>query len=243
MSKRRGVVWMFSITGSGMRSIREAGLLQELAMTIADVPHRVTRLDASCDYIEDAPRWLAALHRRLRKGSIVLGGSKVVRDSDMTAYISKNAQGQRTGTIYLGKPKAEIRVCAYDKQFERVDKGFPDPGELLRIEVRLRSQVGCSIFDAVNPERLYFHYAAPALVELPESVRPWVANGQGFELLPLQSQLTPYARLKSLISESVVVEQMLSLAQKDGAGGLESLFTLLRRKASGNPMSHIKVAA
>lgn len=228
-SKRRGLVWMFSVSGAAMRSIREAGLLTELAMLIHDVPHRVTRLDASCDYGIDAPPFLAGLHRRLRKGSLVMG-KKVVRDSDMTAYICKNEQGRRTGTIYLGSPKAEIRACIYDKQFERVSKGFPDPGELLRIEIRLRSQVGCTVFDAVDPERLYYHYAAPDLCELPESVRPWVADGQGFEVLPVQSHLTPYARIKSLIGESAVIEHMLKLARQDGAGGLQGVFTLLKRK-------------
>jgi Replication initiation factor. len=228
-SKRRGAVWMFSISGAAMRSIREAGLLKEMVMLIHDVPHRVTRLDASCDYATDAPQFLAGLHRRLRKGSIVMG-KKVVRDSDMTAYICKNERGYRTGTIYLGSPKAEVRGCIYDKQFERVSKGFSDPGEMLRIEIRLRSQVGCSVFDAVSPERLYYHYAAPDLCELPESVRPWEANGQGFEVQHNEAQFTPYARLKSLIGESAVIDQMFRLARMDGAGGLQSVFGLLQRR-------------
>src|SRR5450759_3998609 len=228
-SKRRGLVWMFSMSGAAMRSIREAGLLKDMAMAINEVPHRVTRLDASCDYATNAPQFLAALYRRIRKGSIVIG-KKVVRAHDMQVFFHQNEHNKRTGGIYLGSPKAEIRACIYDKQFERVSKGFPDPGEMLRIEIRLRSQVGCTVFDAVSPERLYYHYSAPDLCELPESVRPWEANGQGFEVHHNEVQFTPYARLKSLIGESAVVEQMFRLARMDGAGGLQSVITLLQRR-------------
>lgn len=229
MSKRRGQVWILSFTGSALRSIREGGLLKELVMLLADVPHRVTRLDASCDYAEDAPVYIGTLYRRVRHGSQVFG-RKVVRAQDMAVYFNVNSAGKRTGTVYLGSPKAEIRVCVYDKQFERVSKGFPDPGQLLRIEIRLRSQVGCSVFDALAPERLYYHYAAPSLVGLPESVRPWEANGQGFELPQLPEHSTPYQRMKSLIGESVVIDQLLKLTLKEGSGGLQSVYTLLERK-------------
>ena len=229
MSKRRGQVWVLSFTGSALRSIREGGLLKELVMLLHDVPHRVTRLDASCDYATYAPAYLGRLYYRTRRNSITLG-RKVVWARDIEAHFSNNAKGERTGTLYLGGRNAEVRACVYDKQHERVSKGFPDPGELLRIEIRLRSQVECSVFDALSPERVYYHYAAPELVSLPDSVRPWEANGQGFSLPEQQAHSTPYQRMKSLIGESVVIDQLLKLTLKEGSGGLQSVYTLLERK-------------
>jgi Replication initiation factor. len=229
MSKRRGLVWLLSFTGSALRSIREAGLLKELVMLLHEVPHRVTRLDASCDYAEDAPTYLSKQYYRIRRASIVIG-RKVISYRDVERHTSVNHEGRAVHNLYLGKKTSEVRVLLYDKQHERVSKGFPDPGQLLRIEVRLRSQVGCSVFDALAPERLYYHYAAPALCELPASVRPWMPDGQGFELPQQQAQCTPYQRLKSLIGESAVIDQMLKLSQREGAGGLQSVYTLLQRK-------------
>ena len=229
MSKRRGQIWILSFTGAAMRSIREGGLLRDLAMLLSEVPHRVTRLDASCDYATDAPPFLERLYRRVRKSSLVLG-RKVIRVSDCEVHFHTRDDGRRSGGIYLGGRYAEVRALVYDKQSERIKKGYPDPGEMLRIEIRLRSQVGCSVFDAVEPARLYYHYAAPDLVSLPESVRPWKANGQGFELQQQPAHSTPYQRLKWLIGESAVIELMLRLCQQEGAGGLRSVYTLLDRR-------------
>jgi hypothetical protein len=230
--KKKGV-HVLSLTGAVMRDIREGGLLRELCMLINEVEHRVTRLDASCDFIEDAPHYIAQLYRRVRRGSVVLGGKKVVRAADVQAHFQINEFGERTGGLYLGKATSEVRVLVYDKRFERVSKGFPDPGKMLRVEVRLRSQVGCSVFDAVEPERLFYHYAAPDLCEPPAPVRSWEPHGTGFSVEPLQANYTTYQRLKWLVEESATIKQALRLIAKPDSGGLPAFMNLLDHKLSG----------
>jgi len=222
-------VFAMQFSGAALRSIREASLLKELCMLLDGTPHTITRLDASCDYAVAAPRFLSKLYYRIRRTPLTIG-SKVVTFRDVERHTSVNAFGETVGNLYLGKRNAEIRVLVYDKRHERLSKGAEDCGDCLRIEVRLKSQVGCTVWDALSPERVYYHYAAPALVELPESVRPWKANGQGFEIQHNEAQFTAYARLKSLIGESAIVDQMFRLARMEGAGGLQSVITLLQRR-------------
>jgi hypothetical protein len=222
-------VFALQFSGAALRAIREASLLRDLCMLINDTPHTITRLDATCDYAEDAPRWLSKLYYRIRRTPLAVG-KKLITFRDVERHTSVNSFGQTVGNLYLGKRTAEIRVLVYDKRHEMLSKGAPDCGDCLRVEVRLKSQVGCTIWDALQPERVYYHYAAPGLIDLPESVRPWEANGQGFEVPLLQSHYTNYERLRSMIGESVVIDRMLRLCHGDGAGGLKTLFTLLQRR-------------
>jgi hypothetical protein len=222
-------VRVLSFSGGALRALRESALLRDIVLKLSEVPHRVTRLDASCDYLVDAPPVIERYYRLVRRGSVAVG-SKVVRAKDMTVYFGAALDGRRTGTLYLGGPKAEIRVCIYDKRHERLCKGAADPGPLLRVEVRSRSQVGCSVYDALYPEALFYHYAAPGLVLPPAPVRPWGPYGAGFKLPAQPAKYTPAQRLKWLIEDSAVVAEMFVLVRKLEPGGLDYLFTQLRRR-------------
>lgn len=219
-------VFAMQFSGGALRTIREAGLLREIVECVADHPYTVTRLDASCDYAIPAPEYLSRLYYRIRRGSIVLG-RKVVTFRDVESHTLVNAQGQTVRNLYLGKRNGEVRVLIYDKRHERLCKGFPDLGDMVRVEVRLKSQVGCTVWDALSPERVYYHYAAPALVDLPESVRPWKANGQGFEVLHKQSNFTTYERMKMLVEEAAAIKQLLRLVAIPDSGGIVALTNLL----------------
>lgn len=228
-------VYSMQFSGAALRAIREAGLMQELCSEIDMTTHNITRLDASCDYAVAAPPFLHQLYRRVRRNGIAIG-KKIVTHRDIDLYVSVNAFGQTVQNIYLGKRTSEIRVYCYDKRHERLEKGGDDPGDCLRIEVRLKSQVGCTVWDAFAPERVYYHYAAPSLVGLPASVRSWEPNGQGFRVEQLQSNFTPYARMLLLVQESPVIGQLLRLARQDTSGGLDSVFKLIQRRFDGEAL-------
>lgn len=226
---QRKPVCCFSLTGAVMRTLRESDALMDLAQMVDGVPHRVTRLDASCDFCADAPAYIQALYRRVRLGSIKLG-KKRVENSDMTVYFNAGHDGRRTGTVYLGGPKVEVRGCVYDKRHEMLEKGLPDPGPLLRIEIRLRSQVGCTVWDMTDPDRLYHHYAQPDLSVSPVPVRDWAPYGTGYTLEPRQAQYTAWQRLEMLLDDSAGIQQMLNLTAQMGSGGSKVLFRLLGNK-------------
>lgn len=231
-----GRVDVLSFSGGVLRSMREAGILLDVSMCLNEVAHRVTRLDASCDFLVDAPPEIERFYGTVRQWGVSIG-SKLVVDRDMTVYFGSAADGRRTGTIYLGGARAEIRGCIYDKRHERLQKGFPDPGPLLRIEVRMRSQVGCSVFDAVSPERVFYHYAAPGLCVPPAPVGLWGAYGAGFTLPTLPAKYTAAQRLMWLLDDSAVVKQMCSLTRDIGPEGVTFLFRKLRARceALGSP--------
>lgn len=233
----RGGVCVLSFSGAVLRAVREGQLLQDLCMLVNGEKHRVTRLDASCDFLEDGPPAIAQLYRRVRYAGVQIGG-KVVRDRDMTVYFSAAADGRRTGTLYLGGPRAEIRGCVYDKRHERLQKGFSDPGPLLRVEVRMRSQVGCSVFDALSPERVFYHYAAPDLCVPPAPVRSWGPYGAGFTVERCQSKYTAAQRLQWLIEDSDIVRQMLRLASQIGPHGEKFLIRQLRTRWGALGLRH-----
>ena len=235
-------VYQMGFSGGALRSIREAGLVRELALMLHGADgYRVTSLHATCDYALDAPEWLSKLYYRIRRGSLVLG-QKVVSFRDVERHSSVNAEGRTVNNLYLGKSSGDIRVLVYDKRHERLVKGFPDIGNMLRIEVRLKSQVKCSALDALSPERLYYHYAAPALVSLPESVRPWEAHGQGFEMPQLQSHFTTYQRLKMLVEESASIKQALRLITKPDSGGMVAFMHLLEHRMAADALPSLSDA-
>ena len=228
-------IFAMQFSGGLLRTLREGDALRELVMLLNEYPCTVTRLDASCDYAVSAPDYLASLYYRIRRESIVLG-QKVVSYRDVERHTSVNAEGRQVHNLYLGKKTAEIRVLVYDKRHEQVSKGKADIGNMLRVEVRLKSQVRCTLFDALSPERVYYHYAAPALVSLPESVRPWEANGQGFEVQRKQSNFTTYERLKLLVEESASIKQALRLIARADSGGMVAFMHLLEHRMAADAL-------
>ena len=229
-------VFSVQLSGAALRAVRESeDLMLELCLMFERHSHTVTRLDASCDYAIAAPPFLFQLYRRVRRSPLAIGG-KLVTIRDIERHTSFNTFGESVDNLYLGKKSAEVRVLVYDKRHERIEKGGEDPGDCLRVEVRLKSQVRCTVWDAYAPERVYYHYAAPSLVELPPSVRSWEPNGEGFVLQRKQNDFTPYARMLLLVKESPVIGQLLRLARQDTSGGIQSVLKLIQRRFDGEAL-------
>jgi hypothetical protein len=120
----------------------------------------------------------------------------------------------------------------YDKRHERLSKGYEDPGPWARVEIRLGRQVGCTLHDAADPERVFYHYAAPALVARPATVKDWEPLGEGFTL-PMVEKPLPYRRLLRRLEGSSDMRELVRLAVECGPEGINCLCDKIRGLAAG----------
>lgn len=232
-----GRVDVLSLSGSLLADLRAGGVLNPTLAVLGTVPHRVTRLDAARDYGLPGPLYVAEIHRLALAGRIRLtylagspGMRRLITPEQVSVHLSADVRGAQTGTVNLGRRgSADVIACVYDKRHERLCRGFPDPGELLRVEMRLGKSVGMTLRDASSPERLFYHYAAPDLCSMPPAMEPWLAHAEGLVLQPIP-QFTADERLARLVERSGELGRILELALATDAT-LGSLFALLRRRA------------
>jgi hypothetical protein len=143
---RRGQVVVVGFSGGAISAMRDLKVYQPMLLTLADLPHRVTLIDAAYDLAVDAPPILETLFERYKLEGVRLG--------QRPAPVSKTGwkvgcTGAETGTIYIGGKKAELRAKVYDKRQERIDKGFGDPGPWIRYELTVTNKAAAiSLKDA-----------------------------------------------------------------------------------------------
>jgi hypothetical protein len=223
---------VFSVSASGvaMSRLRSCGVDGEFLATLGTFPHRVTGLHATLELAQDASRVVADVAAKGRAGLIALS-RKSVPPSHVMTHLGLDAFGALSGTVYIGSPKAEVRAAVYDKRKERMDKGHDDPGPLLRYEVRCRSKLGATLRDAYEPERLFYHFASPDLLPLPQGVQAWSPFGEGFAL-EKRKVFTPAELLERRLEASADVRRLLDLADECGPHGFDYLVSKLRRLAA-----------
>lgn len=161
---------------------------------------------------------------------------KAVSPQAIQRYISRNAAGVDTGSMYLGKKAAEVRAVVYDKRQEIIDRGGADLGhDLTRYELRLRSQVGATLRDVLHPAPLFWHYMAPDILPAPPGITPWMSNAMGYALEPVQRR-SPSERLQSRVYASDDLAEILRLAH-EVPNGFDLLVSMLRaRFATSSPV-------
>lgn len=223
-------VFCVSASGDALSQLRSRDVYGEFLAALGSVPHRVTCLHATLDVATHAPPIVASAAEKGRAGLIALS-RKAVPPTQVQTFLALDAFGSLTGTVYIGSAQAEVRAAVYDKRHQRMCAGHPDPGPLLRYEVRCRSKLGVTLRDASEPERVFFHFAAPDLLPLPQDVHPWSPHGEGFAL-EKRKVFTPAELLERRLEASGDVKRLLELAAECGPHGLDYLVSKLRKLAA-----------
>lgn len=216
-----------SASGAVLAGLRAASRYASFLAALAARPHRVTRVDASLDVASDAPPIIEAAVEKGRAGDVSLT-RKSVRPKDVTTFYGVRFDGRVSGTAYFGTKDADVRLCMYDKQHERISRGLPDGSPCLRYELRLRSGTGVTLRDAFDPRAVFWHYMPDTLLARPEGVGEWVANGSGFDL-ERSPALSPVERLYRRVDDSPEVIALAKLAREVGPRGFDVLTSRLRK--------------
>lgn len=234
-SKQRGAVRVVSATGRVLSLLRTLGLFNEYLSSLGSREHRVTRLDASADLPEDAAPIVHDLAARGHRGELKLT-RKTVMARHVTSLMSARWDGVVSGTVYIGSPNADLRLCVYDKTKERDEAGdiLATIGMRTRYELRARSGLGVTLRDAADPAPLFFHYLSPGYLPAPESVVPWTPFRDGGFEIDRPAALPPAARLQRRVSTSPEIEALIGLALEERAGGLDYLCHLIRQRAGAS---------
>lgn len=210
----RGQVATISTSGGVLSLLRAAGMLDEWLSAIAEVPHRVSLLHATADYVVSSPpSVIQEVKAAASAGSLALTRKRIM-SQHVKFYMGLSADGQETGTVYLGKREnADVWAKIYDKRQERLDRGFSDPGSLVRVEVSVQSDVGATLRDVANPGPLFFYFAGRSLVEVPSGTPAWSAHGEGYAVGPRVVRPV-VARLERLLEDSLDVGRLVELARE-----------------------------
>jgi len=222
---RRGVVWCLSASGAALAAMRLAKLANDYLSAIAAHPHRVTRVDASVDVVEDTPPVIRRLLDAVAGEGLAIS-RKRVPPAHVSRYVTRRPDGEDSGTAYFGRPSAEVRAVVYDKRLERASRGLPDAGPLTRYELRVRSGMNPTLRDAHSPAPMFWHYMSPAFLSAPEDVGEWSGHGEPLSLERAQRAL-PAARLKRRVEDSAEVASLLALSDEVGPRGFDFLVSLL----------------
>jgi hypothetical protein len=229
---KRHRVWALGCSGAACSGLRAAGRFNSYLAAIGTRSHRVTRLDASLDIQADAAPIVAEITRAGRAGELSLTRKKI-RPLDVTSFTGvRNTDGAVTGTVYVGPRRSDARMVVYDKQHERASRKLADTGPLTRYELRLGSRTGVTLRDASDPEAVFWHYASPDFLPLPDGVVVWDAHGSGFELERAEP-LLPYQRLLRRIEASGELVALVAAAEACGPAGVDFLVSRIRRMARG----------
>ena len=188
---RRGDVYVTSVSGLALMFMRMTACFNDFLWCFADRPHRVSHLDAALDVVDvDAGQEVLTLYRRGMDDGLRLSQ----RVAPVSCHFARGAHGDETGTVYIGGKNARIRLVAYDKRQERIVRGHPDPGPLLRYELRFRggeNGVPLTLRDAANPTAVFWHHVPENILMPPIGVEPapWLrCESVGFDLPPREER-------------------------------------------------------
>lgn len=230
-AKRYGTVMSLGASGVACAALRFANVFGNYLAAIGSSPHTVTRLDASRDVPEDTPPVIDAIVAKSVAPDGLSLTRKRVNPRDVTRLVARRHDGLDTGTCYVGSRNAEVRAAVYDKREERMTRGLADIGPLTRYELRLKSGVGVTLRDALEPTNVFWHFMSPAILPTPADAVPWVSNAIGFQV-DWPSPPLPAERLRRRVQSSAEVAALLRLADEVGPLGFQFLVSELRRVRS-----------
>jgi len=205
-----------SASGAALDHLRSCGLFMEWLSIIAEWPHRITRLDVAHDFDVDGADALDLLRARYPGGRVNLGRKAL----PVSLQLGIRDDGRETGTFYVGhRTKARCTARVYDKRQERLDRRGVDGAPRTRFEVTVKQDYGATLRDAAEPDRLFWHVAAPALLDAPEGVSSWSPDwSQGWKADP-RSERLPAEVLARRVSESSELDMLMAIADEMGPGG------------------------
>jgi len=220
----RGRVLTLGLSGAALQELRGTGALPEFLSIIADWPHRITRLDAALDlYGRDAPSLLRQVYDQARAGKHRLT-RKAISPGSVRCVFGPDDQGAETGTVYLGKRTAEVYAKVYDKRWERMCRGNPDPGPWVRYELTVTGKTGVTLRDVVEPAGVFWHHMGKSLLDCPPggTIHQWKGHAEGFHLPPRPETL-PYQALVRRLEDNAELRELVWLAVQAGDLGARRL--------------------
>lgn len=229
-------VTITSASGVALDHLRSLDLFGAYLGAVSLEPWRVSTLHAACDEFVDAAPIVKALFAKATTVGVALS-RKLIPKIDAHKDWSYDDRGVETGTTRLGNRRTyKSYIYVYDKRWERVSKGFPDPGPCCRHELVVKGAVGATLRDVYDPTSLFFHYAAPDILVRPEGVAPWTPYGEGFTMDKL-TETTPVQKIKRLVEYSLDVQRLLRYCDEAGPGGLNFLTQLLKQRATASDVT------
>ena len=228
---KRGLVIVYSVSGGILERLRANNLLGHFLFVFTEFPHQVSMLHATVDYALDAPKFIQKVYELSHSGDLKIS-RKAITSKQVVSVISRDDEGNDTGTVYLGDRKnSDIWAKVYDKRKERLDKGFPDCGSMLRLEMAFQTDVGATLKDIQNPHDLYYQYASKSLVKAPKGFKGWVSYAEGFTVEKKQDNLTTWERIWGIVEHSSDLDRIFDLAAADyGDDALQEISKLIRKK-------------
>jgi hypothetical protein len=222
-------VFRVSVSGTAIRALELQGMWSGLLAELGDGPHRVTRLDAAADIDVDGARSIALLQAAYPLGYVALSQRRI----KVTELLSTRSDGQKTGTWYAGhRSGAEVTCRVYDKAQQVQDTRGDTIPPRTRAELTVRK--GCTLRDAFQPERVFWHYMAPAIFDRPSGAPEWSSGwAEGWTMEKID--ILPAQRLKGLIELSPELAAIIELADSVGTGGRSMAIRLIEQRVRHAP--------
>jgi len=224
-------VFRVSLSGAVIRVLEIQEQWGSFLSIVGEGPHRVTRLDAAADLDRDGAASIADLQAAYPRGEVRLSQ----RPIKVTELLTTRPDGEKTGTWYAGhRSGAEITCRVYDK----AQQLFDTQGQLCppRTRAELTVRKGCTLRDAFEPERVFWHYMAPAIFERPSDAPEWSSGwAEGWTMERVE--LLPAARLKRRIEDSPELAALIELADSVGTDGRAYAMRLISERFERTPVS------
>ena len=217
-----------STSGAICRLLRSLGLWEQYLFELGQSPHNVTRLDAALDLAMDGADLVAAMRKRHPGGSVNLRRKSV----KTTVMLAVRDDGRETGTWYAGQgSKARLTARVYDKAWEALCKRGEVIPPTARVEVTARSrEVGVTLRDAMLPDALFWHIAAPAILTAPEDAPMFVPNTEPSCTAPPPRDFDPADLLRRRVESLAMLDALALVADEMGPNGREYLLSLFRKR-------------
>lgn len=236
----RPTVTVASASGMMLAALRASQLLHDYCAAVASCgPHRVTQIHAAHDVECDAPSELHRIYQTVRGLGVALTRKRIAPRNIKTIF-SSGADCRDTGSIMFGhRARHETTLCIYDRHQDAIEKGKPDPGPLLRYELRT-SVEGLTLRDACEPAPLFHHFMG-AFFRRPDDVAPWAPHGEGFTLP--RANIDSQVKLRRLVEQSADIARAIDLADQLPGEGLDVLLRLIRNRAKTRRQTRTFTAA
>lgn len=221
----------YSASGAVLEHLRMSQLYMEYLSALSEAPHAITRLDAAHDVLVDAAPIIAKLRKRYPHECNL--SRKALRTKSI---LETRPDGKESGTWYVGhKSKGRITARVYDKQLQMQNvHGVPIP-PTARYELTFKKDVGATLRDAAEPDRIFWNYASPVLLKRPPNVPEW-SSGWDVGWHYQKPEIALAGLLKSRIESSAELRSILALA--DRADCMEWCSQLLARLVGEYARSH-----
>jgi hypothetical protein len=229
------------ISGAALLRIRELGKLDYFLSCIAEVPHSITRLDASMDTDQDGANVYAHFEKLYRNPD---NYPKLSRKSVTPSYIGSRrlSDGRLTGTVNIGGYKnTKVSARIYDKQAESLSRGVELP-PTTRYELTVRKDMNPSLRDVSDPTAIFWHYMGNTVLKRPPDTPTWESGWGGAWNMVFEKPLV-YQVVKAKIENNPELLRIFELAESmSGNGRLEAL-NMIKRKHVDTDTKKLKASA